>query len=299
MVNINKHKKFFLLFNLFYVFFLFCVLFNIFQNGNIVYSQSAKMPFYDLCPQDIVLRAEFYTSYPSSSNERKFNIKLAAKHLNNCFVDVGGEFSFNNVVGPRTESRGFKQAKIIVGGRFVDGVGGGVCQVSGTLYNAVLLSGLKIIEYHPHSLPVSYLAPSFDAMVSSVSDLKFINNTKNPIIIKTFANDSTVKISIFGEPMKEKYIRKSQILETIYPPENLIIYDVKKEYPNLLLGEQQIIQYAKNGYKSQGFLIKTLNGKVVSTKKIRTDKYNAVQGIIVEGVVDISENNSAEEKLAE
>jgi vancomycin resistance protein YoaR len=67
-------------------------------------------------------------------------------------VDVGGEFSFNLTVGKRTEKRGYKTAKIIVNGEFVDGVGGGVCQVSSTLYNAVLLAGLNVIEYHPHSL---------------------------------------------------------------------------------------------------------------------------------------------------
>ena len=95
------------------------------------------MPFYDLRPQEMVLRAEFCTYYSSSTSERKHNITLATKALDNTFIDVGAEFSFNLTVGERTVKRGYKTSKIIVAGEFVDGVGGGVCQVSTTLYNAV------------------------------------------------------------------------------------------------------------------------------------------------------------------
>ena len=80
------------------------------------------MPFYDLKPQEIVLRAQFYTSYTTSTEERKSNIALAAKSIDNTLIDVGGEFSFNKTVGARTEKRGYKRAKIIVDGEFVDGV---------------------------------------------------------------------------------------------------------------------------------------------------------------------------------
>ena len=120
-------------------------------------------------------------------------------------MDINGEFSFNYTIGERTERRGYKKAKIIVGGEFVDGVGGGVCQVSTTLYNAVLLAGLKVVECHPHSLPVSYVEPSFDAMVNSGwADLKFINDTHNPVIIRARADGAKLTIQIFGEPMNER-----------------------------------------------------------------------------------------------
>ena len=138
----------------------------VFQSCAVNLFVGKAMPFYDLQPKKIVLRAEFSTNYSSSTDARKFNVALASKTLDNTLVDINGEFSFNYTVGERTERRGYKKAKIIVGGEFVDGVGGGVCQVSTTLYNAVLLAGLKIIECHPHSLPVSYVAPSFDAMVN-------------------------------------------------------------------------------------------------------------------------------------
>lgn len=242
------------------------------------------MPFYDLRPSDIVQRAEYYTTYSASSPERKINIGIAAKSLDGCFVDVGGEFSFNRTVGVRTEARGYKKAKIIVGGKFVDGVGGGVCQVSTTLYNAVILSGLKVTEYHAHSLPVSYVAPSFDAMVSSGSaDFRFVNNTHNPVIIKAAADGDTLRIKIFGEYMAEKYVRKSVITEKIDPPAEEVVADEKGEFPDLFLGERRVISYGKAGYKSEGYIIKTVSGRAVSVSKIRTDVYASTRGMVVEG----------------
>ena len=242
------------------------------------------MPFYHLNPQEIVLRAQFYTSYPTSTEERKANILLATKSIDKTLIDVGGEFSFNRTVGERTEIRGYKRAKIIVGGEFVDGVGGGVCQVSTTLYNAVLLSGLTVTEYHPHSLPVSYIAPSFDAMVNSGSaDLRFVNNTDNPVFLRAYADGSVLRIEIYGQPMQEKYSRQSLITEKIPAPQSEILYDELGEYPDLYEGDSKIVKYGKDGYKSEGYLIVTKNGKLAGMKKIRSDSYSAVRGKVVFG----------------
>lgn len=242
------------------------------------------MPFYDLQPSELCVRSEFFTSYPTSSAERKHNIKTAAASLDKTFVDVGGEFSFNFTVGERSEKRGYKKAKIIVGGKFTDGVGGGVCQVSTTLYNAVLLAGLTVTEYHPHSLPVSYVAPSFDAMVNSGSaDLKFCNDTHNPVIVRVSADDSVIRVRIYGEPMNEKYVRQSRITEEIPATVYEIVKDEKGEFPDLYEGERRVLSYGRNGYKSEGLLIKMLNGKPVSSKLIRVDKYNAVKTVLIEG----------------
>ncbi|MBE5754482.1 MAG: hypothetical protein E7340_04040 [Clostridiales bacterium] len=250
------------------------------------FSSVFAMPFYDFQPKEIVLRAEFYTSYPSSTDERKTNIMLAAKSLDNILIAPNEEFSFNKTVGERTEKRGYKSAKIIVNGEFVDGVGGGVCQVSTTLYNAVLLAGLKIIEYHPHSLPVSYVAPSFDAMVNSGwADLRFINNTHNPVILRTFADGSILKVQVYGEPMQEKIIRKSIITGEIPAPEYEILTDTLREFSDLYEGDIKIITYSKAGYKSEGYLIKTVSGKVISSTKIRSDSYSAVRGKIIKGTI--------------
>lgn len=241
-------------------------------------------PFYDLKPQEPTLRAEFYTSFPSSSPERKNNIKLATRAIDKTFVDVGAEFSFNKTVGPRTENRGYKSSKIIVGGEFVEGVGGGVCQVSTTLYNALVLSGLTITEFHPHSLPVSYVAPSFDAMVSyNFADLRFINNTHNPIIIYATATDKMVKVSVYGEKSEYQFQRKSVFLEQIPAPKEKEIEDLKGEYPDLLLGQKQVVKYSTPGLKSEGYLIVYKNGKRIATKKLRRDNYSATQGVVILG----------------
>ena len=257
------------------------------------------MPFYDLQPEALTLRASFYTSYSSSTKERKHNIALASKSLNNVFVDVGGEFSFNKTVGERTEKRGYKKAKIISGGEFVDGVGGGVCQVSSTLYNAVLLSGLEIVEFHPHSLPVGYVAPSFDAMVNSGwADLKFRNNTHNPIIIKTFATEDRLLIEIHGQKMNETYQRESVVTSTILPLEEQIVFDELGAYPDLYEGETRQVRYAKNGYTSEGYIVKIANGKK-QRKKIRTDKYGAIRGLVVQGTAKKPIDNSEENNIIE
>ncbi|MBR0190109.1 MAG: VanW family protein [Clostridia bacterium] len=258
------------------------------------------MPFYDLQPQETVLRAEFSTDYSKSSAERKHNIALAAKSLDKTLIDVGGEFSFNRTVGARTEKRGYKSAKIIVKGEFVEGVGGGVCQVSTTVYNAAIRAGLDITEAHGHSLAVSYVKPSCDAMVNSGSaDLRFINRTHNPVIIRAFANGKTLTVKIFGEPMTEKHELKSVILEEI-PPEYTVIKDNDGEYPDLYLGERRIIKNGVKGIISEGYLITTVNGKTVSKARVRRDRYLSVGGVIVEGTVIPPEqpiNDAAGENL--
>lgn len=237
----------------------------------------------------LVLRSKFYTSYENSSENRKSNIKLASKLLNDFFLDVGEEFSFNQVVGERTEKRGFKNAKIIVNGEFIDGVGGGVCQVSTTLYNAVLLAGLKVTEYHPHSLSVSYVSPSFDAMVSFGSaDLRFINNTKSPIIINAYAKENRLTVYITGEKSIYRYERLSEIIEEIPFKIDKIIDD--GSYPELLIGEEKIISYGKNGLKSKGYLIKYRGEKVIEKRLIRIDTYKSVNGVVVIGQTEREEN---------
>lgn len=295
-MTIRTRKKFYFCF----IFLLFAVAtITCFTPSNLI---ANAMPFYRLNPKDMVLRAKFYTSYPSSTEERKHNICLAAKALDNTLVDVGGEFSFNRVVGERTEKRGYKQAKIIVDGEFVDGVGGGVCQVSTTLYNAVILAGLLVTEYHPHSLPVSYVAPSFDAMVNSGwADLRFINVTDNPIIIKTTTDGATLTVFIYGEEMQEKYLRKSVITGEIPPPEDKIIDGVSCEYEHLYEGQFERIKYGKAGLTSEGFVLVIKDGKLFDSKKIRSDKYNPTRGVLVKGVKpldsapseDFNEDNNA------
>ena len=158
-------------------------------------------------------RLSAYTTYFDCENPpRVSNIKLAGEKISGCVLSPGESFSFNSRVGARTEANGFKKAKIIEDGRFVYGTGGGVCQVSTTLYNAALLAGLKVTEYHPHSLSVNYVRPSRDAMVSgSYSDLKFCNTTNCPVYIRVLTGLYYVRCEMYGLSDGAKYSLSSVV----------------------------------------------------------------------------------------
>ena len=111
-------------------------------------------------------QSAFSTNYSKSNIDRKNNIKLATQTLNGLCIKPNENFSFNETLGQRSLEKGYKQANIIKDGEFVKGIGGGICQVSSTLYNALLLANIDVTEVHKHSLPVSYVKPGLDAMVS-------------------------------------------------------------------------------------------------------------------------------------
>ena len=145
---------------------------------------------------DTVLGA-YTTSY--SPGSRGDNIALAANALFDKMIKPGWEFSFNDTVGHRTYSAGYKNAGVIVNGHADVGVGGGVCQVSSTLYNAVLLAGLTPTERSPHYFKSSYIGAGRDATVADdLLDLKFRNDLKHPVFLKTYASGSTLTVYVLG-----------------------------------------------------------------------------------------------------
>lgn len=228
-------------------------------------------------------KSSFSTNFSSSSNERKSNIKLALKALDGLVIEEGEVFSFNDITGKRNLESGYKQAKIISGGTFAMGVGGGVCQVSTTLYNACLLSGLEIVESTSHSLPVSYVEPSFDAMVSfGSSDLKVRNNSGGKIIITTSSKNDTCKVKIFGLRNKYKITRQSEKISIISAEKEVVDTDYKKYGYDLEIGEEKRISYAKDGFISRGYLnYYDEKGNLVERKNFRQNKYNATRGVII------------------
>jgi vancomycin resistance protein YoaR len=130
---------------------------------------------------------------------RATNIILATATLNNYLMMPGDLFSFNRVNGPRTAERGYQPAPVIVGNTVVPGLGGGVCQVSSTLYNAVLQAGLEVVERYPHSQPVGYVPPGRDATISDYLDFKFRNSTDQIIMIKAATWGGVIDIRILQE----------------------------------------------------------------------------------------------------
>lgn len=233
---------------------------------------------------EFCLRAKFYTSYGSSTEERKHNIALAAAAIDGTLIEKGCQFSFNAVVGARTEARGYLPAKIILYGAFVDGIGGGVCQVSSTVYNAALLAGMKILEYHPHSLSVSYVAPSFDAMVNSAgSDLRFENQTALPVLLRAQADGEKLTVFVYGEKTDRRFVRESKLTETIPAPPEQIREDEAGEYPELKDGEIRVLSYSRDGLRSVGILAEYKGDRLISRKVIRKDTYLPLQGVAVRG----------------
>lgn len=217
-----------------------------------------------------LLLSSFTTNYDGTNVARSHNIALACKYLNGCKIEGESSFSFNERVGARSKERGFSEAAVILDGKFVQGVGGGVCQVSTTLYNAALSAGMQITEVHAHSLRVSYVAPSLDAMVSSRSDLKFFNGAKTPVLLRARAKNGSVTVEIYGRKDGLSYRTKSVVLEVKEPPEAEVVYgDVEK-----------VIKTGKKGIKSEAYLFVYRREKLLSAKRIRRDYYSSVRGVI-------------------
>ncbi len=242
----------------------------------------------------VVMRSEFTTSYAKSSSARKNNIQKALECFNGMIVEPGETISFNETTGPRTESAGYQNAHIIVGGVYVDGIGGGVCQASTTLYNALLLADVEILSVNHHSLPASYVPLSFDAMVSGgYSDLVFKNSLESPIYIKTTADDENVTVQIFGQKFDDGVSIESRAELVKILPHNgdRIVADTKGEYSNKILykGEYYRVKYPREGYESKGYLQYYKDGELIEEKEIRHDFYQSQDGIVMEGVEDTVE----------
>ena len=160
-----------------------------------------------------------YTTYFEKNCAREHNIALALGAFNGLVVQKGETVSFNRVVGPRTRERGYAEAKIILDGQFVPGVGGGVCQASTTLFNAALLSGLTIDKSYNHSLAIAYVPIGRDAMVSSAADLRFVNNTGGTVYIEagvrpaTDARSGSAYVRIYGNRTDIKYKPRTEVIE--------------------------------------------------------------------------------------
>ena len=241
------------------------------------------------------LRAEFSTSYAKSTANRKSNVKTALGAFNGQIIEPDKEVSFNEITGARTKENGYKPANIILNGIYVEGSGGGVCQASTTLYNALLLANLEILEVSKHSLPASYVPLALDAMVSEgIADLKFKNNTSEPIYIKTWGDNEKVYVQIFGLAFEngEYFKTRAEFIKSIPHPGDRIIQDLTGEYSNKVTfkGEYLRLEYPQEGYEANAYLQRySADGTLLEEKLIRHEIYQAQEGIIIEGTEDVYE----------
>ena len=218
--------------------------------------------------KETLLLSSFSTKY-ADGNNRSRNVALAASRINGVVLGPGENFSFNAVVGKRTSQNGFFSAPVILDGKYVQGVGGGVCQVSTTLYNAALLAGLSVREVHAHSLAVGYVEPSFDAMVSDSCDLRLYNGSASAVYLVASASGGKLTVRVYGTRSGYTYERCSVVLETLAPPAPRLVRKGESE------------RAEKAGLRSEGYLI--CRGKDGETKRrLRTDRYAPIQGVVSE-----------------
>ena len=231
----------------------------------------------------------FTTRYDVSDVDRSTNLRLASEKINGTVLKPGETFSYNKTVGARTIAAGYKNAKVYESGKVVDGIGGGICQVSSTLYNAALLANLEIVERRNHQFVTSYVGAGRDAtVVYGQTDFKFKNTRKYPIRIVVTTNAGILKISIFGIKEENEYTFKFNT-KTV----SSIPYTTQYiEDSSLPAGTEKVEQKGANGLITETYITKMLDGKVVSTELLSKDTYSAMTRIIRRGTKKTSSSNS-------
>jgi vancomycin resistance protein YoaR len=221
--------------------------------------------------------SSFNTSFAASSAERARNIELAASFINGKILMPGETFSFNDSVGERTGERGFLEAPVIVDHKVESGFGGGICQVSSTLYNAILLAGMKASERTHHTLPSSYVKLGMDATVDwNNIDFKFENTFNYPIYIEMSTINRILNVNIYSNSymLRKKYTLTNNIYETVNSNTKIV------NDSNLALGQNTVIQNSYKGFKVKVIRNTYEDGKVVSSEVISNDYYTPVNGVI-------------------
>ncbi len=215
------------------------------------------------------LLSVYSTLFNSQDDNRSMNIRVAAWKVNGYILYPNKIFSFNDIVGPREKVYGFKEALEIMDGEFVRGVGGGICQLSSTLYNAALLANLKIIERHNHSRPLSYIPLGRDAtVVFGALDFKFVNNTPNPIMIMAEVRDNKLLVGIFGKKVLLEKVEIVSVDQEVIPQAVL-----KQDDKSLYVGEFKIDKQGKPGYTITTLRIVRVGNKETKREILSRDYY--------------------------
>lgn len=230
----------------------------------------------------------YTTRYDVSNVDRSTNLVIACQKINGKVILPGETFSYNKALGERTAKAGYRNGAIYSGGEVVDGIGGGICQISSTLYNAVLEGNLEVLERRNHQFTTAYIPVGRDAtVVYGVTDFRFKNTRKYPIRISASARNGIATVAIYGIKEAEEYTFSfsTKVLSTIAPTTKYV------EDPTLPVGTEKVKQKGANGQKTETYITKMLNGKVVSTKLLSRDTYDAMPRIIIKGTGGATTNN--------
>ncbi len=246
-----------------------------FASPLIVTQQQPEVTSRDFNNMDALL-AVYTTEFDPTKKNRYQNVEIASNHIHNRLVRAGEIFSFNDNVGLRLPEHGYKEAPVFIDGKLTLDWGGGVCQVSTTLYNAVLLADLDIEERTSHFQPPSYVPLGQDAAVAdNLLDFKFKNISAYNIYIKSEVSNNRITISIFGK-------------SSLNPPEIHIEADSKTLEYNTVIKQDKTLEYGKEIVESPGqkgfsvttYRIKMLNGKEVSRERLSSDEFKPEDRII-------------------
>ena len=226
------------------------------------------------------LLGSYSTTYSTRNANRSTNIRLASQKVNGTVIMPGEVFSYNTTVGKRTAASGFKSAAVYAGGEVTTGIGGGICQVSSTLYNAVLLANLEIVERSNHGFNPGYVPAGRDATVSwGGPDFKFKNNRTYPVKIICSGTGGTINFKIFGLLEENEYEVEIQSYITKY----ISYRTITKNDSSLAKGQTKVLQNGSNGCKSVAYRILKQNGEVVSKTLLSQDTYNSHNKIVAVG----------------
>ena len=226
------------------------------------------------------LLSTYSTSYASSNVNRSTNIALAASKINGSVLMPGDEFSFHSTVGKRTAAAGFKTATVYSNGQVTTDYGGGICQVSSTLYNSVLKANLEITNRVNHTFTVGYVPIGLDATVSWGSpDFKFKNSRSYPVKIVATTSNKRLTISVYG--LKEDVEYEVELVS--YRTGTVPYSTVYTTDSSLAKGQTRVVQSGSNGATSEAYKILKLNGKEVSRTLLSRDRYSPHNQIIARG----------------
>ena len=223
------------------------------------------------------LIATYSTKYNPGLVDRTTNLRIAANKINGTVLLPNEEFSYNKIVGKRTAEAGFKKAAVYSGGKVVDGIGGGICQITSTLYDAVVIANLNVTVRRNHQFVPGYSGAGKDAtVVWGAQDFKFINSRKYPVRITATVEGGTATVQVWGKKEDVEYDITIETKKTATIPYTTEY--IKDE--TLPAGQQVVEQEGNNGRKVEAYKVTRLNGNVVSTTLLSKDTYNAMKKIV-------------------
>ncbi|HBE8539579.1 TPA: VanW family protein [Clostridioides difficile] len=254
-----------------------------YKNELVVKATPAKVKKEQLANIDTNL-GTYSTTFKTSQINRSINIKLATDNISNVLLMPGETFSFNKHTGKRSKENGYKSAPVIMEGEMEEDYGGGVCQVSSTLYNSVLYAGLEIVNVKKnHTIPSSYVPKGRDATVAdSGIDFLFKNNLKHPVYIKNYVSGNQIVCNIYGSAEDKQNITISTKLDGVSQTTMKRVND-----PTMPKGKEKVDKSGRNAYSVSTYrTFNDANGKKIKTEKIANSYYPKKEGIILVGTME-------------